>query len=94
MIKYWINVITQSNSLTKNIYQILKDDADINRNYSGQNWAFQIKTILQQHGFEYVWNNQYDIEIPLAAIKERICDTCIYSQKLYSDINNSSRLQS
>ena len=76
------------------MYQILKDDADINRNYSGKNWAFQSKTILQllQHGLEYVWNNQYGIEIPFAAIKQRIFD--MYSQKWYSDINNSSRLQS
>ena len=35
-------------------YQILKADADINRNYNGKNWAFLIRTIPQQHGFDYV----------------------------------------
>ena len=64
----------------------------MNRNYNGKNWAFHIRTILQQHSFDYVWNNQYDIEIPFAAIKQRIFD--MYSQKWYADINNSSRLQS
>ena len=92
MIKYWSKIITQNNTLLKNVYQILKDDADSNRNYGGKNWAFQIKTILQQHGFSFVWNNQFDINIPLAAIKQRIFDT--FSQNWYADINNSSRLQS
>lgn len=71
---------------------MLKEDADIGRNYNGKNWAFQIKTILQQHGLEYVWNQQFDAEIPFNAIKQRIFD--MYTQKWYADINNSNRLQS
>ena len=54
LIKYWTKIITQSNTLLKNIYQTLKEDADMNRNYNGKNWAFHIRTILQQHGFDYV----------------------------------------
>ena len=68
MIKYWSKLITQNYTLLKNVCKVLKDDADSNRNYGGNNWAFQIKTILQQHGFNFVWNNQFDINIPLAAI--------------------------
>ena len=57
-----------------------------------KNWASQIKSILQKHGFEYVWNYQFDTEIPFPEIRQRIID--IYLQKWYSDINYSNRLQS
>ena len=93
MIKYWIKIISQNDSsLLKQAYFMLKDDADANRNYNGKNWASHIKSILQQHGFEYVWNSQFNIEIPFEAIRQRIFD--MYHQKWYSDINNSNRLQS
>lgn len=92
MVKYWIKIINQNDSsLLKNTYMMLKEDADRNRNYNGKNWASQIKTILQQHGLEYVWQQQFDIDIPFCTIKQRIVD--IYLQKWYADINNSTRLQ-
>lgn len=93
MIKYWTKILSQNDSaLLKQVYIMLKNDADANRNYNRKNWAFQIKSILQEHGFEFVWNNQSDIEIPFVAIRQRIFD--MYFQKWYSDINNSNRLQS
>ena len=93
MVKYWIKVLGQSDlSLLKRIYLILQADTDANSHYNGMNWAYQIKNILQQHGLEYIWNQQHIIEIPFEFIKQRILD--IYNQKWYSDINNSSRLQS
>lgn len=93
MIKYWIKILGQSNSsLVKKMYINLKADVDSNINYKGKNWAYQIKCILQQHGFEYVWVQQSEIDIPYKTIKQRIFD--MYFQKWYSDINNSSRLVS
>ena len=61
-------------------------------NYNGQNWASQIKLILQEHGFEYVWKQQAELVIPFHSIRQRIIDT--YQQSWYSEINNSSRLRS
>ena len=55
MIKYWAKKLQQDDtSLIKKAYVMLKHDSDSNNNYNGQNWASQIKMILQQHGFEYV----------------------------------------
>ena len=71
---------------------MLKEDADRGNSYNGKNWASHIKSTVQQHGFEYVWQLQSDIEIPFESIKLRILDT--YKQKWYSDTNNSSRLRS
>ena len=91
MIKYWIKILQQDDtSLLKQVYLMLKRDSDNNKNYSGQNWASQIKRILQCHGFEYIWRDQNEICIPFLSIRQRILDT--YKQTWYSEINNSSRL--
>lgn len=54
--------------------------------------GFSDKNILQEHGLLYVWNDQFEIDIPFSLIKQRIIDN--FLQKWYSDINNSNRLQS
>ena len=46
--------------------------------------------MLQQHGLEFIWNQQFEIEIPFNIIKQRIFD--IYYQRWHSKINNSNRL--
>ena len=92
VLKYWIKLLKEPDtSLIKQVYFMLKEDADNNRDYSGRNWAAQIKRLLQQHGFDYVWQLQTDFEIPFAKIKLRIFDS--YKQSWYGNINNSSRLQ-
>ena len=73
MIKYWTKILQQNNnSLLKQVYLMLKQDSDLNINYNGQNWATQIKTILQRHGFDYVWREQANIIIPFQLIRQRI----------------------
>ena len=92
MIKYWMKILQQSGtSIVKLIYLMLKEDADRNSSYNGKNWAWQIKSILEQHGLGYVWYSQTESQIPFSIIKQRIMDT--YKQKWYTEINNSSRLE-
>ena len=87
MIKYWTKILQQNNNLLlKQVYLMLKQDSDLNINC-----VTQIKTILQRHGFDYVWREQADIIIPFQLIRQRILDT--YKQTWYSEISNSSRLQ-
>ena len=93
IIKYWIKILNQNNtSLVKQVYIMLKEDANNQLHYNGNNWAYQIKNMLQQHGLGYVWEEQSVTEIPFLAVKQRITDN--YLQKWYAEINNSSRLQS
>jgi hypothetical protein len=93
MIKYWSKILqSNSNTLVKETFLMLKSDVDLNRNYNGNNWAYQIKLILDEHGFSYIWDQQFDIVIPFESIRHRLIDT--FKQKWYSDINNSSRLDS
>ena len=59
-----------------------------NRN---NNWAYNIKTILDSHGMSDIWLEQFNIEIPLQFIKTRLYD--MYYQRWHAEINNSSRLR-
>ena len=51
-----------------------------------------LKSILQEHGLEFIWNQQFATEIPFNIIKQRIHD--MYYQMWYAEINKSSRLMS
>ena len=93
MFRYWIKLLrADNNSFIKRFYLMLKTDADNDISYNKNNWAYQIKTILQDLGLGYLWINQEHCDIFLPEIKQRILDQ--YHQRWYSDINNSRRLAS
>ena len=94
MLKYWQNILNMNNHmLTKQVYILLKNDADLNISYIKEsNWASQIKKMLDTLGFSDIWIHQFEIDIPFDLIKQRLTDT--YKQSWYSDINNSNRLLS
>ena len=72
------------------VYQeVIQGRANINVSY---NWAAQIKHILDESGFTYVWNtsNQFDVLPNFLSIKQRIIDQ--YMQLWSSNINESSKL--
>ena len=56
------------------------------------NWASHVKSVLETHGFNHIWQEQLNMRIPFELIKQRITD--MFLQKWYSEINNSPRLQS
>ena len=78
------------NTVPRKIYMMLKHDAANNISYNGANWAFQIKSLLDELGLTYVWLRQGDITIPFTLIKQRILD--LYKKTWYAEINNSNRL--
>ena len=90
---YWINIIQRDDTtILKKIYNFLKTDANLNNSYKGKNWAYHVKSILEQHGLGDIWLNQTCINNHYyMLIKQRILDT--YSQSWYGSINNSDRLQ-
>ena len=55
------------------------------------NWAAQIKHILDESRFNYVWTNQFDVLPNFLSIKQRIIDQ--YMQLWSSNINESSKLK-
>ena len=70
---------------------MLKIDVDNNCIYSGNNWAYHIKSILDNCGLSYIWINQFNMPIDVESVKRRIID--IYKQEWYTSINNSNRLE-
>ena len=70
---------------------MLKLDADNGVTYNGNNWAFKVKTLLNELGLSYIWENQFNMLINVSLIKQRITD--IYKQQWFSSITNSRRLQ-
>lgn len=93
MIKYWEKILTLSDgSLVKKTYEILRTDAINNKTHKGQNWASQIKTILDQHGFSNIWISENIDDYTFEIIRRRILDN--YYQTWYSGINDSPRLRS
>ena len=92
IVKYWIKHLKlQYTSLVKQSYLFPKSDAYIGRSYNGTNWASHVNSILETYGFNHIWQEQFNMRIPLELIKHRITD--MYLQKWYSEINNSPRLE-
>ena len=92
MIKYWIKILSSGeDSILFKTYYMLKTDAENGYIYNRNNWAYNIKTILDQIGMSNIWENQLNIIIDYNRIKQRILD--IYQQTWYSSINNSPRLR-
>ena len=70
---------------------MLVDDVIAGNNYNGQNWAFQIKNMLNNLGFSHVWNNQEQNDIPFNEIKQRIIDQT--NQEILMANTTSSKLE-
>ena len=91
MINYWLKLLKlEDNAIVKQIYLMLKVDTDNNISYKGSNWAFQIKSLLDELGLAYIWPQQTEIVIPINLIRQRIFDS--FYQSWYANINNSNRL--
>ena len=69
---------------------MLKDDFEGYRATFKNNWAFQIKTILDNLGMTNVWVNQRCITPNLSEIKSRLVDQ--YTQQWAGSVQESSRL--
>ena len=96
LLKYWLKIINSNNTLVKSVYNMMRNDVYNNNTYGGNNWAFQIKTMLSEIGLNNLWCYQNNLTNRLNSnynyIKQRIID--IYMQSWYAEINNSRRLDS
>ena len=57
--KYWIKLISLNrNCLLYKCYSKLRNDAENNQSYNNTNWAFNIKSILENCGLGNIWQTQ------------------------------------
>ena len=87
ILRYWMKLLNTDNILLKHTYT----DALAGNNYNGQNWAFQMKNMLDNLGFSHIWNNQLQSDIPFYEIKQRILDQT--DQEILMSNSTSTKLQ-
>jgi hypothetical protein len=74
--KYCMKILSQNtNYLILQTFLMLKQDTDFYRHDARNNLAYMIKTILDIHGFSYIWDNKFEIDIPFDEIKKIIDDS-------------------
>ena len=53
ILKYWFKILNTENCIIKGVYTCLMDDLDNGK----MNWAGNVRTMLCENGFQYVWEN-------------------------------------
>ena len=87
MIKYWGNLLKTDNTIIARVYNIAYTDVIRGK----RNWLSNIKTMLQEFGFGYIWDNPHLLDNAfLAAFKQRVIDCFI--QKWFGDKQSSAVL--
>jgi hypothetical protein len=79
IIKYWIKILSNKNSLLYRTYNLLRIDADSDIDYKGQNWASNVKQLLNLLGLNNLWIFQDTIVPIFNVIKRRIIDQFLQS---------------
>ena len=87
-----MKILQTDNILLRNVYDFQFNDAINGCTYNGLNWAYQVKKILENLGFNYVWTYQILDKITYNEIKQRLLDST--NQELMMSINTSTKLQS
>ena len=88
MVKYWFKLIQTDNIILKSIYNQALNDCQNGRS----NWVSNIKTLLDNYGLSYVFNNpsSVDVKIFIPHFKNVVIDT--YKQEWFRSVENSSIL--
>lgn len=89
IIKYWIKIANSGNILIKSVYNQGVNDCEAGYN----NWVANVKNLLNNFGFGYVFNNlnQLDIKAFPYIFKQRLIDNFI--QHWHVSIGNSPVLE-
>ena len=82
IIKYWLKLISTDNIMLKTVYHMSLEDT---RN-GKQNWSSNVKTLLSEHGFSDIWENQgtHNHKMFIGIFKQRVIDNVV--QKWYCDL--------
>jgi len=87
IIKYWHKIIQSPDSLMFKLYDLKGNNGEhINP------WSLQVKCLLFDLGFNYLWENNNVTKLQISKVIERIHDQ--YIQQWYQNINTSSKLES
>ena len=87
IIKYWIKIVKSENVIVNMFYKDMVDKANIGI----KNWASQVKYLLDSYGFSYVWDMQFNYDVPDICIdfKQRIVDDFLQHWKFIIESSRS-----
>ena len=88
IIKFWCHIVSSDNNLVTYFYNYLVEAC----NKGATNWARNVKSLLDNYGFSYVWNNPHAVNLSSfhLVFKERVID--IFKQSWINDLSRSSPL--
>ena len=88
IIKYWFKLVNTDNIILKTVY----NQAVLDSEKGHTNWVSNIKTLLNDFGFTYVFENarHVDMKVFLPEFKERVLDN--FKQEWHSKLHISSVL--
>ena len=88
ILKYWFKVIHSENIILKTVYNQALYDCQ----HGSRNWVFNIKSLLDEFGFTYVFDNYESVnsKIFLPTFKLRVTDT--FKQNWRNTVDTSSLL--
>jgi hypothetical protein len=83
IIKYWFKLLNTDNVILKCVYQNALEQCN---HYGVKNWTYNVKCLLNEHGFSEVWNlpAQFEAKTFIPIFKQRIIDC--FKQKWCADI--------
>ena len=86
IIKYWGKILFSNNLIISTMYNALLAQSD----RGASNWCSNVKSLLFQYGFAYVWFNPHSVNLKTFHVlfKKRVIDE--FTQNLDSSINNGS----
>ena len=88
IIKLWCHIVSSDNILVTYFYNNMVEAC----NKGATNWAGNVKSLLDNNGFSYVWNNTHAVNLRSfhLAFKERVND--IFKQTCINDLSLNSSL--
>ena len=88
IIKFWCGINETDNILINTLYDTLLTDCRMGK----KNWASNVKTLLDNFGFSYVWDNPFTVNLKNfhLTFKERVID--VFKQEWFNKISLSGSL--
>jgi len=91
ILKYWLNMLDRRDSIVYKVYNIImRIDGNRNNSYSNMNWAFNVKRLLSNLGFNIYWQSQDHFILKFCELKQRVRDQ--YYQERFSTCTLSPNL--
>ena len=87
IVKYWLKIVNSENIIVKKMYEIMLNDCQRGK----VNWVSKVKSLLENNGFLYVWNNPDIINIKTFPLlfKQRLTDQFVQAWTATLSVSSS-----